>query len=365
MSNKEYYTILGVSESASADEIKKAYRKRAMELHPDRHGGDKGKEAEFKKLNEAYSVLWDSEKKSNYDRFGSAEGMGGFGGGGFQWGFDAGDLGDIFSQFFGGGMWGQRGRKRADIGGDIEIAMKVSLEDAIRGSSRKVEFTREVHCHHCNGAWGTTETCNTCHGSGQVRERMQTIFGVMEQQRPCNTCHGTGKKIVDKCKHCHGTGKLKEKIEKTIDVPAGIESGMSIKMREEWHRGIDGNGDLYITFDVPSREGGLTREGMHLHYTVAVSPAEAILGVSKMVEIPIIGKKPLDISAGTQHGTEITFRDEGLPRLDGRSGKWSLILIIEVEIPRKLSGDQEKLYEAILQSEWGKTKKWWLEEFFS
>jgi DnaJ-class molecular chaperone len=148
-------------------------------------------------------------------------------------------------------------------------------------------------------------------------------------------------------------------------VPAGIESGMSIKMREEWHRGIDGNGDLYITFDVPSREGGLTREDMHLHYTVAVSPAEAILGVSKMVEIPIIGKKPLDISAGTQHGTEITFRDEGLPRLDGRSGKWSLILIIEVEIPRKLSGDQKKLYEAILQSEWGKTKKWWLEEFFS
>lgn len=365
--SKEYYNILWVSETASADEIKKAYKKRAMELHPDRHGGDKGKEAEFKKLNEAYSVLWDSEKKSNYDRFGSAEGMGGFGGGGFQGGFDAGDLGDIFSQFFGGGFaWGGGSkRRRADIGWDIEIAMKVSLEDAIRGSSRKVEFTREVHCHHCNGAGGTTETCATCHGSGQVRERMQTIFGVMEQQRPCSTCHGTGKKIIEKCKHCHGSGKLKEKIEKTIDVPAGIESGMSIKIREEGHRGGDGNGDLYITFDVPSREGGLTREGMHLHYTVEVSPAEAVLGVSKMVEIPIIGKKPLDIASGTQHGTEITFHNEGLPRLDGRSGKWSLILHIEVAIPKKLSSDQKKLYEAILQSEWGKTKKWWLEDFFS
>ena len=364
--SKEYYSILGVHESATADEIKRAYKKKAMELHPDRHGGDKGKEAEFKKLNEAYSVLSDPAKKSNYDRFGSAEGMGGFGGGGFQWGFDAGDLGDIFSQFFGGGFGGGGGRrKRADIGWDIEIAMKISLEDAIRGSSRKVSFDREVHCHHCNGAGGTTETCTTCHGSGQVRERMQTIFGVMEQQRPCHTCHGTGKKIIEKCKHCHGKWKLHETIEKNIDIPKWIEDGMSIKIRDEWHRGGDGNGDLYITFEVPNREGGLTREWLHLHYSVTLSPAEATLWVSRIVEIPIIGKKPLDIGAGTQPGTEIVFREEWLPRLDGRSGTGNLILHIEVEIPRKLSADQKKLYEAILQSEWGKTKKGWLEDFFS
>ena len=366
--SKEYYNILWVSETASADEIKKAYKKRAMELHPDRHGGDKDKEAEFKKLNEAYGVLSDPAKKSNYDRFGSAEGMGGFGGGGFQWGFDAGDIGDIFSQFFGGGFGGggrARGRK-ADIGEDIEMRLKVSLEDAIRGTTRKVTFDRDVHCHHCNGKWGTTETCTTCHGSGQVRERIQTIFGVMEQAQPCSTCHGTGQKIVEKCTHCHGKWKLREKIEKTIEVPAGIENGMSIKIRDEWHRGGDGNGDLYITFDVPTREGGLTREGMHLHYTVSVSPAEATLWVAKMIEIPIIGKKPLDISAGTQPGTEVTFRGEWLPRLDGRGQhKWDLILHIEVEIPKKISGDQKKLYEAILKSEGGKMKKWWLEDIFS
>ncbi len=365
--SKEYYNILWVSESASADEIKRAYKKRAMELHPDRHGGDKNKEAEFKKLNEAYSVLGDPAKKSNYDRFGSAEGMGGFGGGGFQWGFDAWDLWDIFSQFFGGGFGGGRGqRKRADIGEDIEMRLKISLEDAIRGTSRKVEFDRDTQCHHCSGKWGKTETCTTCRGSGQVRERVQTIFGVMEQAQPCSTCKGTWERIIEKCSHCHGKGKLRSKVEKTIEVPAGIEDGMSIKMRDEGHRGGDGNGDLYVTFEVPSREGGLTREGIHLHYSVKVSPAEAALGVAKMIEIPILGKKPLDIEAGIQHGTQITFRDEGLPRLDGRSThKGNLILTIEIEIPKRLSGDQKKLYEAILQSEGSKMKKWWLEDFFS
>lgn len=365
--SKEYYNILWVSESAWVDEIKRAYKKRAMELHPDRHGWDKGKEAEFKKLNEAYSVLSDPTKKSNYDRFGNAEWMWGFGGGWFQWWFDAGDLWDIFSQFFGGWFgWGWSGkRKRADIGWDIEIVMKVSLEDAIRWSNRKVEFSREVHCHHCNWSWGTTETCSTCHWSWQVRERVQTIFGTMEQQRACHTCHGSGKKIIEKCKHCHGSGKLQERVEKTIDIPAGIENGMSIKIREEWHRGKDWNGDLYITFEVPNREGWLTRDGLHLHYTINISPAEAILWVSKILDIPIIGKKPLEISSGTQYGTEIIFREEWLPRLDGRNGKWNLIVHIQIEIPKKLSWDQKKLYEAILQSEWGKTNKWWLEDFFS
>jgi molecular chaperone DnaJ len=363
----EYYSILAIHQTASDDEIKKAYRKKAMEVHPDRHGGDKWKEAEFKKLNEAYSVLSDPQKKAHYDRHGTMDNHGTWGfWGGFQWGFDAGDLGDIFSSFFGGGMGGQRGQRRADIGEDIEMRLKVSLEDAIRGTSRKVEFDRETQCHHCSGKGGKTETCTTCRGQGQVRERVQTIFGVMEQAQPCRTCQGTGQRIIEKCTHCHGKGKLKEKIEKTIEVPAGIENGMSIKIRDEGHRGGDGNGDLYITFEVPSREGGLTREGIHLRYTVAISPAEATLGVAKMIEIPILGKKPLDIEAGIQGGTEITFRDEGLPRLDGRGAhKGNLILTIEIEIPRKLTTDQKKLYEAILQSEWSKLKKWWLEAFFS
>lgn len=173
----------------------------------------------------------------------------------------------------------------------------------------------------CHGKGGKTETCGMCHGAGQIRERVQTIFGVMEQSRPCHTCHGTGEKILEKCETCHGKGKTTEKISKTIDVPAGIENGMSIKMRGEGHGGKDGNGDLYITFSVPNEEAGLSRDGIHLHYTARISPAEAALGNAHMVEIPVLGKKPLDLKSGTQSGTILTFREEGLPRLDRKGQK--------------------------------------------
>lgn len=362
---KEYYELLGISENATADEIKKAYRKKAMECHPDRCAGDKTKEAEFKKINEAYSVLSDPQKKANYDRFGSADGMGGFGGfgGGFQGGFDASDLGDIFSSFFGGGFGGGGRRRRADIGEDIEIRMKISLEDAIRGTSRKIAYDRKTTCHTCDGKGGKTKTCTQCGGSGSIRERVQTVFGVMEQTRTCPTCHGTGEEITEKCTSCGGQGKTTEKREKTIEVPKGIEDGMSIKMREEGHAGKDGSGDLYVTFSVPTEEAGLSRKGSDLHYTVRISPAEAALGVTKTVTLPILGKKEFSLRAGTQTGEEVVFRGEGLHRVDGgRTG--NLILHVLVDIPTKLSADQKKLYEALLVAEGGKPKKGWLEELF-
>ncbi|MBX9808840.1 J domain-containing protein [Candidatus Gracilibacteria bacterium] len=367
----EYYSILSISREATPEEIKKAYRKKAMELHPDRHGGDKQKEAEFKKLNEAYGVLSDDQKKAHYDRHGTMDnhGHGGFGGfgGGFQGGFDAGDLGDIFSSFFGGGFGGQTGgrsRKRADIGEDIEMRLRISLEDSILGGTRKIEFERSTTCHHCSGKGGKTETCKSCNGHGQVRERVQTVFGVMEQARACGTCGGKGEKIIEKCTYCHATGKIKEKIEKTIDIPKGIENGMTIKLRGEGNKGNDGNGDLYITFTVPENEGGLARDGADLHYSVRISPAEAVLGSERTLDLPILGKRSIDIKAGTQHGLVIAFRDEGMERLDRKGGKGSLMIHIEVDIPSKLSSDQKKLYEALLQSEGGKMKKGWMEEFF-
>jgi molecular chaperone DnaJ len=363
--SKEYYQILGVDENASADEIKKSYRKKAMEVHPDRHGGDKAKEAEFKKLNEAYSVLSDETKKANYDRFGSAEGMGGGGGfGGFQWGFDV-DLGDIFSSFFGGGMgWGGRGR-RSEVGADIEIKLQISLEDAIRGSNRQVSYKKKIHCHTCNSTGWKTEKCATCNGNGQVRARVQTMFGVIEQAQTCGSCSGRGERVIEKCSACHGDRHIIQSVDKTIDIPAGIEDGMSIKLRDEGHEGKDGNGDLYITFLVPEKEGGLERDGTDLHYTVGISPAAGAIGQASMIDIPIIGKKPLDIKAGTQGGTTIRFREEWLPRLDRKWQKGDLIIHIEIEIPTKLSSDQKALYEALLKTEWGKKmKKWWLEEIF-
>jgi molecular chaperone DnaJ len=352
----EYYTLLEIERTASADEIKRAYKRKAMELHPDRHGGDKTKEAEFKKVNEAYSTLSDPDKKAHYDRFGSTEGMGGMWGGfgGFQWGFDASDLGDIFSSFFWGGFGGGQGRKRADIGDDIEIKMNISLEDAIRGNNRKVEFRRRTPCETCHGKWGTTKTCESCHGAGRVRERMQTVFGIMEQERECSMCGGTGEKIVEKCSTCNGKKYIDSVIKKDIEIPAGIEDGMSIKMRWEGHGGRDGSGDLYITFSVPSREGGLERDGHDLHYVVRLSPAEAVLGCEKTIEIPIIGKKTLSVKHGTQGDDIQKFSSEWIARLDRKWSKWDLIIHYSIDIPTKLSSDEKKLYSALLELQGGK-----------
>jgi molecular chaperone DnaJ len=365
----EYYALLEIHQTATADEIKKAYRKKAMELHPDRHGGDKQKEAEFKKLNEAYSVLSDDQKKAHYDRHGSMDGHGQWGwfGGfwwGFQWWFDAGDLSDVFASFFSGGGGTRSSQRRSDVGEDIEMRLKISLEDAIRGSTRKIEYDQTTTCHHCSGRGGETKQCDTCHGQGQVRERVQTVFGVMEQARPCGVCSGKGARVIDKCISCHAKGKLRTKADKTIDVPKGIDDGMTIKLRGEGHKWNDGNGDLYITFVVPTEEGGLTRDGSDLHYPIRISPAEAALGVDMSIDIPIIGKRDIDIKWGTQHDTQITFRGEGIERLDRNGGRWNLIIHIQIDIPTRLSSDQKKLYEALLQSEWGKMKKWWLEELF-
>ena len=173
----------------------------------------------------------------------------------------------------------------------------------------------------------------------------------MEQARPCSTCQGKGERIIEKCTYCHATGKTRTKIEKTVEIPKGIENGMTIKLRGEGNKGNDGNGDLYITFTVPESEGGLRREGADLHYMVSVSPAEAALGVERNIDLPILGKRTIEIKAGTQHGLVISFRDEGMERLDRSGGVGSLKIHIEISIPTKLSGDQKKLYEAILHSE--------------
>ena len=362
-----YYSLLEIERTASADEIKKAYRRKAMEVHPDRHGGDKNKEAEFKKLNEAYSTLSDEQKKAHYDRHGTMDGHGNMGGfGGFQWGFDGVDLGDIFSSFFGWGMGGWARGRRADIGDDIEIKMSLSLEDAIRWNTRKVEFKRRTACDTCHGKWGKTTACDTCRGTGQVREQVRTVFGVIEQARVCGTCGGTGEKIMEKCGSCHGKKYHDTLIKKDIEIPAGIENGMSIKIRGEGHGGGDGSWDLYVAFEVPDREGGLERDGHTLHYSVKLSPAEATLGCEKVIEIPVIGKKTLDVKHGTQWDDSVKYTGEWLARLDRRGAKGDLIIHYIIDIPSKPSSDEKKLYSALLEIQSGKTQeKWWLDNFFN
>ncbi len=361
----EYYSILEITREATPEEIKKAYRKKAMDLHPDRHGGDKAKEADFKKLNEAYSVLSDEQKKAHYDRHGTMDNHNTWGfWGGFQQGFDV-DLWDIFSSFFWGGFGGWSARRRADISEDIEIQMKISLEDAIRGNSRKIEYRRRVTCDPCGGKWGKTEKCTQCHGTGQVREQVRTVFGVIEQARACGKCGGTGEMITEKCTSCHGKKYTETIIKKDIEIPAGIEDGMSIKMRNEGHGGADGNGDLYIAFSVPNREGWLERDGHTLHYRVAISPAEATLGCEKDIEIPILGKKTLSIEKWTQWDDVLKFTGEGLTRLDRKGTKWDLIIHYVIDIPMKISADEKRLYSALLEIQWGKkAPKWFLESIF-
>lgn len=364
----EYYSTLWIDRNASADEIKKAYRKKAMECHPDRHAWDKDKEAEFKKVNEAYATLSDPQKKSMYDQFGTSEGGGGFGGfwwWGFQWGFDV-DLGDIFESFFG---WAGRGGKKKEVGEDIEIRIKISLEDAIRGTSRLVEYKRRSTCESCHGngaEWGAAlHTCTTCGGQGRVRQRVQTMFWAMEQTVTCPDCRGTGHIITEKCKVCHGKWWQETPIQKNIEVPAGIENGMSLKMRGEGQSGRDGDGDLYITFEIPDREAGLTRDGEDLHYDVTISPAEAVLGKEKSIDIPVLGKKTITIKPGTQHGTEILYKQEGIPSLQKKWSHGHLIIHLLVEIPKKLSRDEEKLYTALLELQWGKkAEKGFFESIF-
>lgn len=354
----EYYEILEIERNATDGEIKKAYRKKAMEFHPDRNPWNSEAEAKFKKINEAYSVLSDPQKKANYDQFGSAEGFGG-GSGGFAADFD---MGDIFSQFFGGGFSGGRA-SRMDLGEDIEIRMSISLEDAIKGTNRKVEYKKRSTCTACSGDGGETETCTACSGNGRVKKQIRTMLGIMEQVVACDACAGKWKLIKKACKMCDATGTTEESISKKIDIPKGIEDGMSIKFRDEGHSGKDGDGDLYITFSVPNKEGGLERKGSHLWYTLSISPAEATLGVEKEITIPILGKKKIKINHGSQQDTEIRFKWEGITPVDHRS-TGDLIVKINITIPKKLSAEQKKLYEAILESEWWELKKWWLEEWF-
>lgn len=312
----EFYSILEVAREASADEIKKAYRKKAMEYHPDRHGGDKEKEKLFKEVNEAYSTLSDAQKKAHYDRFGSVDMGGGFGGG--QGGFHTNmDFSDIFESFFGGGFQGGGARRRSSgvEGEDIEIRVKLDFAEAMSGLKKTISYTRKVVCSECIGTGAKKGTepkeCPQCHGAGQVRRRTQTIFGVMEQTGICDQCHGTGKFITEKCAKCQGERRETRKTEKEIDIPAGIDDGMTIKVRGEGNDGIGSKaGDLYITFSIPESIDGLTREDMNLFYTIEIDPVEAILGMKKTLKLPVLGERTVEIKAGTQHGEIFKFKGD-------------------------------------------------------
>ncbi len=351
---RDYYEVLGVDRKASAEDIKKAYRKLAKESHPDLHPDDKTAEARFKELNEANEVLSDPDKRARYDQFGmDGPNMGGFdpsGFGGFG-GFSGGMGGfeGIFDQLF-GGMGGARPTRNAPrAGNDLRYSLRISFEEAAFGAKKSFEFTREENCDTCKGTGakpGThAETCPTCKGTGQVR----ASAGFMVTVRPCAACGGTGKIIKERCADCSGTGRVRKKRTASVNVPAGIDDGQVIIMNGQGEPGFNGgpSGDLQIVITVRPHKL-FKRDGQDLYLNMPISFTQAALGAD--IDVPTLqGKVKYRIPEGTQSGAVFRLKGYGIQQLRG-SGKGDLILTVQVEIPKKLNDKQKNLLKEFEQS---------------
>lgn len=353
MSKRDYYDILGIGKSASADEIKKAFRKAAVKFHPDKQGGD---EAKFKEANEAYEVLSNPEKRQRYDQFGHA-GVGGgasgggnpFGGaGGYQYqnvNFDDLGLGDIFGQFFGGG--GGSDRRRTRRGQDLQVGVNLSFEDAIFGVEKTIELNTEDVCKRCKGDGAeigyNLRDCTTCHGTGQINRAMNTIFGQIQQTAECTTCSGRGKIPEKACSACHGKGVVRDSQELKLKIPAGIDDGATIRLNGRGQAVQGGEkGDLYVSVKVKPHKK-FTREGNLIISSEKIDMVTAALGGEVEVDT-VDGEITMKIPAGTQGGTDFKLPHHGAPNL--RSGnRGDHIVTIYVETPTKLSKKQRELLE--------------------
>ncbi len=351
---KDYYSILWLERNASADDIKKAYRKKAMDSHPDRHEWSKEKEEEFKIINEAYAVLSDAEKKSRYDRFGSAENTGFSNMGGFDF-WDI-DVESIFSSVFWnmGGFWNSRSTRNKDYGTDIQEDIHISFAESYSGIKKILEIKKTILCTHCNG-FGTKDgkepkKCSTCHGSGAVTKTKNSIFGMIQQSVICDDCKWAGHIIEHPCKECAGNGKKSIKSEQSFEIPAGIDDGMTLKLSSEGNMWKLSTGDLYITCHVEQSFENMYRNWNNIATSMYISPAEAVIGTEKKIKFPIIGERLIKVASGTQHGKKIVFSNEGMPVL-WKKWRGDLVITIGILIPGKVSSEQKKLYEALLIEE--------------
>lgn len=363
MAKRDYYEVLGISKGASADEIKKAYRKLAVQHHPDKQGGD---EAKFKEIGEAYEVLKDSAKRQRYDQFGHA-GVGGSTGGeaagnpfqgfggnsqGFEFDFGSGGLGDIFGSFFGGGQAQQQARR----GRDVEVEITLSFEEAIFGKDLKVTLELEDTCEHCKGdtmePGSSMKVCETCKGSGRQSRIMNTIFGQIQQDEACPTCRGRGRIPEKVCTVCKGKGTQRRKQNMTIKIPAGIDDGATIRLREKGEAIADGpKGDLFVHVRVKPHKK-FTREGDLILSDEHISFSEAALGAEIEVET-VDGKVRMKVPAGTQSGTDFKLSDHGAPNLRSQKRGPHIVSII-VDTPTKLSKEQKQLFENLNKAKSGR-----------
>lgn len=378
MAQHDYYELLGVTKKASDAEIKKAYRKLALQHHPDRNQGDKEAEAKFREITEAYEVLSDPQKRAQYDQYGRVfdgqSGMGGGGGRGAETIFEE-FFGDAFSDFF--GMGGGRSRKpRPTRGSDIEMRFTISFTDAIFGAEKEVAVPTTLTCKRCDGTGGEpggVETCSTCRGSGNVTQRS----GLFTVSRPCHSCGGTGQYIREVCQECSGKGRKRQEKKISVKFPAGIESGMTLRVTGKGNEGTLGGpaGDLFINVIV-QEHAYFRREGRNLYLDLPVSFVDACLGTE--VEIPVLDKNAPDfltrekikVKPGTQPGDTVTLSGKGAPDVQGY-GIGNLHVTMQVLIPTKLSKTQKELLEQFKsesnEDTYKKTKNVWerMKDFFT
>lgn len=364
MENKrDYYEVLGVSKTANADEIKKAYRKLALKYHPDRNPGDKAAEEKFKEAAEAYDVLSDPEKRQKYDQFGHNMGPQGFPGGGGSYHYGGGmSMEDIFAQFgdiFGGAGFGgfsgatggrRQARQRQRRGTDLRIRVKLSLQEIANGVSKTLRIPTFVPCAHCKGTGAKDgvafATCSHCHGTGTISTVQQSIFGPMESQSTCPACEGTGKVITEQCQYCRGEGVEKKDQEVSFTIPAGVSEGQTFTLKGKGnaprHGGI--NGDLLVVIE-EIKDPELIRDGADLIYNLMLDIPTATLGGA--VEVPTVsGRARLTIPAGTQPGKVLRLRGKGLPNPE-TGGRGDELINVMVYIPEKLNDSERSAIEGL------------------
>lgn len=360
---RDYYEVLGVNKGAGDDEIKKAFRKKSKQYHPDLHPGDKEAEEKFKEVNEAYQVLSDADKRAKYDQFGHAGVDPNFGAGGGAYGAGGFDFGDIFGDIFGGGFGGFGGSSRRNgpkRGNDIRQYVDLKFEEAAFGCKKKINITTQEKCESCGGTGakkGTTvETCGQCHGTGRIQSRQRTFLGYMTTETTCPHCHGEGKIIKEPCRDCRGSGVVRKNKTIEVNIPAGIDNGQTIQLTGKGEAAPKGgiNGDLLITVRVRPHEI-FNRDGNNVYVEMPITFVQAALGAK--IKVPTLdGAVELNIPEGTQSATTFRMRGKGIPSMRTNS-RGDQYITVKVEVPRNLTSKQKDMLKEFDDDKNYKAKK--------